>query len=173
MCFTSKSNNAHKRRMRAQKRIEKLCRKRDRLDNGRRYYDYDEKRNRLNRGIASSISDKKLAESEIRHPRPVPHTVIDNSKRIFAPKVGVKIGSDNKAEAHISGHYHSTRKRTHTESGKRTKNKGNKVKLIFLSIGIACLIGLTIFATVRINNCVNAKETAYSNACAIFATTSA
>lgn len=35
------------------------------------------------------------------------------------------------------------------------------------------LIGLTIFATVRINNCVNAKKTAYSNPCAIFETISA
>ncbi len=175
MCHFRK-DTPHTRRNKAQKRIDKLCNKRDRLDNYHRWdYNYDKKRKRLNRKIAGAIGDRNFAESEIRHPKPVPRTVIDNSRRVFAPKVGIKIGNnDNTATANISGHYHSGRKSTSKKSSKRTKNNSiNKVKLVFALIGIACLIGLTIFATVRINNCVNAKKTAYSNPCAIFETISA
>lgn len=170
MCHFRK-DTPHTRRNKAQKRIDRLCNKRDRLDNYHRWdYNYEEKRKRLNRKIAGAISDKNFAESEIRHPKPVPRTVIDNSRRVFAPKVGIKIGNnDNKATANVSGHYHAAKS---PKSGKQAKTKGDKVKLVFAIIGIVCLIGLTVFATVRINNCVNAKKTTYSTACAIFATTS-
>lgn len=172
-----KKPDPYKRRAEAQKRLDKLCSERDDLDKHHRWdYDYEEKRKALTRGIAAALSDKNLAEDEIRTPTSVPHTVIDNSNRVFAPKLGVKIGSDNTAEGKFIAYNkednsQKSRKQQHSSEPAEPTKKSNAKIIFFLVVFGLFLVGVAALS-VYLSTCIGNKS-AYSNAAAsIFASTS-
>ncbi len=155
-----KEKSPYKRRDTAQKKINKLNKKRDKLDKKKRYVDdYEGKRTHLTRSMAVAISDRNLAEYEIKHKK-VP-TYQDNSKRTTV-KTEVHFGSDNKQELGIHGHYHSGNKsknKSYTAKSKsKTSNRSKKnneskflktLKLIGLGLlGILIIAGIIALAVV-------------------------
>lgn len=179
MCFIKKkSETPLKRREKENKRIKKLMKKRDKLDrDGRWQPGYEEKRKGINRSLAEAISSRDLAEYEIKHP-PKPPKYQDNSRTTnveISPTVTVNKQTQkgiqvNDSFKNIGNGNKGSKKRTATNPDTPTKKP--KAKTIFIIVLFVLILAGAIAATVKITSCVNAKKSAYSNACAIFATTS-
>lgn len=155
-----KKPDPYKRRAEAQKRLDRLCSKRDDLDKHHKWdYDYKEKRKALTRGIAAAISDKKLAEDEIRTPTSVPHTFIDNSNRVFAPKFGFKLGSDNTAEGKLIAYNNENdsvknpRKQSPSSTTDEPSKKSNAKTIFFLVIFGIVLVGVAALS-IYLSTCI-------------------
>lgn len=142
---------------------------------------FDELRNQnqiktLQSKIADEENYQQFLLTEQKHPKPVPHTVIDNSNRVFAPKFGAKIGSENKVEANASAHLHLENKETAKNSRRRTSPEpaeptkySNAKTIIFLVVFGLVLVGVAALS-IYLSTC-NVNST-HSNAAAIFASTS-
>ena len=118
---------------------------------------------------------QKFLLTELKHPKPVPQSVDDHSVRVFAPKLGVKIGSDNTAEGKFIAYNkednsQKSRKQQHSSEPAEPTKKSNAKIIFFLVVFGLFLVGVAALS-VYLSTCIGNKS-AYSTAAAIFASTS-
>ena len=115
--------------------------------------------------MASAISDKQLAEYEIKHPAPAPK-IQDNSRRTTIT-ANVKVNSENKKGVNDAFNSNKIGKTTKNSKKKtatpKEGKKKSKAKMIFFCI-VAVLVAAGLIAlTVRITNCVRDNQDNSSN----------
>lgn len=139
----------------AQKQINKLSKKRDKLDRYEKYTpDYELRRKEMTRQIAIACEQKEVAKEQIKHPTPVPK-YLDNSRYVnISPDISIQSKNSAKLEAQFGDKNYDTKKKGKTAPS----DKKSIVKSIIFITAFVIVTVAVITVTVRFSNCENNKK---------------